>query len=74
MLFLGLSVLAFKSRHAEPSPLRSSVSLALGLAMAGLFCVGVIDLLRGAVGWGILLALVAEAFFATAYLRFWRAA
>lgn len=71
MLFLGLSVLVFRTRNAPPSPLRASVSLALGITMAGMLGLGIFDLTRGAVGWGILPALGVEAFFAAAYLRFW---
>ncbi len=72
ILFLGLSLLAFRSRAEAPSPLRSTVDLSLGLVMAGLLVVGLVHYFSGQVGHGIWLALVVEAFFASGYLRFWR--
>lgn len=72
ILFLGLSVLAFRSRAEAPSPLRNTIDLSLGLVMAGLLVVGLYHYVTGQVSHGIWLALGVEAFFASAYLRFWR--
>ncbi len=72
ILFLGLSLLAFRSRGEPPSPLRGTVDLTLGLIMAGLIVVGLYHYVTGQVSHGIWLALLVEAFFASAYLRFWR--
>ena len=71
MLFLGLSVMVYGARSAPPSPLRASVALGVTLCMGGLLILGVVEFARGAVGPGIWLAIVVEAFFAAAFLRFW---
>ena len=72
MLFAGLAVIVLGTRHAEPHPLRQSISLGIAVTMSGLICVGLFDWLRGAVGVGIWLAIVTEIIFASAYFRFWR--
>jgi hypothetical protein len=72
MLFAGLAVITLQTRNAPAGPQRQSISLGIAVTMGGLACVGLYDFLRGAVGLGIWLAILAELFFVTAYMRFWR--
>ena len=72
MLFAGLSVLTLITSETDSDEVRQAVSLSLAIAMSGLAVLGVVELLRGAAGFGILLAVAAELFFAFYYLRFWR--
>lgn len=73
MLFAGLATLMWQTRLAEDSPLRRSVCLSVSVALAGLAIVGLAELLRGAVGAGIFLAIAVELVFVAALLPFWRA-
>lgn len=62
MLFAGLSLLAWRTRDLQRSAAIKAVFQAFALAMAGLAVVG-------GVGLGILLAIIAEVFFAVAFFR-----
>lgn len=66
-LFLGLSVIIFLSRNAEPSQLRQNLCMGLGVMMAAIAVVGIFEFMRGAVGGGIWLAITTEIAFALAY-------
>lgn len=72
MLFAGLATLMWQARLAEDSALRRSVCLSVSVALAGLAIVGLAELLRGAVGAGIFLAIAVELAFVAALLPFWR--
>ena len=72
MLFAGLSILALITSETESDEVRQVVSLSFAVAMAGLAVLGLVELLRGAAGIGILLAVAVEVFFTFYYVRFWR--
>ncbi len=69
MLFAGLSLLAWRTRDLQRSAAIKAVFQAFALAMAGLAVVGGVEYFRGGVGLGILLAIIAEVFFAVAFFR-----
>ena len=71
MLFLGLSLLSFLNRNAEDSPERQSLILSLFVIMFGLVILGLIELFRGEVGPGILLAVVTELMLSIWYMSIW---
>lgn len=73
MLFAGLATLMWQARLAEDSPLRRSLCLGVSVALAGLAILGVAELVRGAVGAGIVLAIGVVLVFAAVLLSFWRA-
>ncbi|MGB3246265.1 MAG: hypothetical protein WBB25_17150 [Sulfitobacter sp.] len=72
MLFLGLAVICFQSRESPDSAARRAICLGMMVSMTGLATVGLYDFMRGAVGFGIWLAISVEMFFATAFSRFSR--
>ena len=71
MLFLGLSLLSFLNRNSENSPERQAHILSLFVIMFGLVILGLIELYRGAVGPGILLAVVTELILSVWYMSIW---
>ena len=72
MLFAGLSVLALITAETENDEVRQVVSLSFAVTMAALAILGLFELVRGAAGIGIPLAVAVESVFAFYYLRFWR--
>jgi hypothetical protein len=70
MLFAGLGFLAWSARNLAPSAASKAIFQAFSIAMGGLAMLGVYEFLRGNVGVGIGLAVVAEVFFATMFARF----
>lgn len=71
MLFLGYAIMTFVARNAEHSIARQAISLGFGSAMLSLMILGVFELVRGFVGFGILFAMGAELLLATAYFSIW---
>ena len=71
ILFLGLSLLSFLNRNSENSPERQSLILSLFVIMFGLVVLGGIELFRGVVGPGILLAIVTELTLSMWYMLIW---
>jgi hypothetical protein len=69
MLFLGLSIIVWRSRNETASPLRQTVCFGVSAAMGGLLCLGLIEFINGTVGIGIALAVVTELFFAAAFWK-----
>lgn len=74
VLFAGLAVLIWNARLEGDSPLRRTVCLALIVAMGGMAILGLIELLRGAMGIGVLIAVTVELFFAARLFPFYRGA
>lgn len=74
VLFAGLATLMWQARGADDCPLRRSICLCIGGAMAGLALLGLIEFLRGGVGGGIWLAIAVELLFTMHLIRFWRGA
>ena len=72
MLFAGLATLVFLGGSTTNLEVQHLVSAVIVVAMAGLFALGLVEWLRGAVGFGIWLALVVEAFFVWSYFRYWQ--
>lgn len=71
MLFLGLSILCFHSRNTVSGEVVDLVALCVGLAMATMALLGVIELMRGNAGWGILVAVFIEVSIAALFYRLW---
>lgn len=72
ILFFGLAMLTFLGRNDANTAARQTIATSLFIIMAGLACLGTIELLRGAVGSGILIAVLGEVLFASLYLPFVR--
>jgi hypothetical protein len=72
MLFMGLSAVILLTRNTTDLQTRRSISIAIALTMSGLFILGCFDFLRGNVGWGIMFALIPEAFLASGYFYIWK--
>lgn len=72
ILFLGLATTAFLTRGEPPSALRRAVATSMFVVMAGLACLGLVEMVHGTAGTGILVAVVGEIAFASVYLRFCR--
>lgn len=60
MLFLGLAAIAWFGRDAPDSSLRQAVAIGFAVVWAGLALAGLYEFVRGTVGPGIWLAIVAE--------------
>lgn len=60
MLFLGLGVMFYSARNAEPSPTRTALSTGFITGCFGLAGLGLVEWLNGHAGPGILLAVVVE--------------
>lgn len=73
ILFLGIGVLSWGIRDAEPSATRQAICLGLLVMMLGMATLGIVEFLRGAAGLGIVLAIVVELFLGIAYFKIWRA-
>jgi hypothetical protein len=71
MLFMGFAVICWSARNAEDSASRRAVSAGLATAMLGLAGTGLFELGRGAVGLGVLPAVVAEVTLGSLYARAW---
>ncbi len=70
-LFLGFSFLSYLFRHTQNSIERQSLIVSFVITMSGLAMLGLIELIRGAVGMGIVLAVVTEAALAIFYTSIW---
>ena len=71
LLFLGYALITYFARNAEHSNIRQAIALGMGSAWLSLAVLGALELIRGFVGFGILLAMVAELLLAFAYLSVW---
>ncbi|MGB3554491.1 MAG: hypothetical protein WBA25_07615 [Jannaschia sp.] len=60
ILFLGLAAIAWFGRDAPDSTLRRAVAIGFAVVWAGLALAGLYEFVRGTVGPGIWLAIVAE--------------
>ncbi len=69
MLFLGMGVLSWLSRHAPPGEARDAIATGLALSMGALALLGSIEFARDTMGPGIWLAIPVEIFLA---LGFWQ--
>ena len=67
MFFAGYAAIAFLSRHEPPSASRRSISLGIGMSMAGFVVLGLFEFVRGFAGPGILLPMAVELFLALSY-------
>jgi hypothetical protein len=72
VLFLGLAAITYLGRNDANTAARQSIATSLFLTMAGLACLGTIELLRDAAGIGILVAVLGEVLFAALYFPFMR--
>ncbi len=72
ILFLGLAAITFLGRNDANTAARQTIATGLFIIMAGLACLGTIELMRGAVGIGIMVAVVGEVMFAVLYWPFMR--
>ena len=70
ILFLGLAAITFLARDEPDSAARRAIATSIFITMTGLAFLGLIELMRGTAGLGILLAILAEAVFASLYLPF----
>lgn len=71
MLFLGISVICWMGRRSNHSTSRQATCMGLGIAMLALAVLGLVELLRGFVGAGILLAVTTELILSAAYFNIW---
>ena len=71
ILFLGVSVLSWLVKDAEPSLTRSAISMCFIVTMFGLAVLGAVELARGYAGPGIGLAVVTELALGVLYLKQW---
>jgi hypothetical protein len=70
-LYLGLALMSFLGRNADPSDLRSAVCLGLGGAIALLACLGVFEFRAGRVSAGVFRSVVVEAVLAAGFVWAW---
>ena len=70
-LYLGLVVMFFLGRNADPSPLRSAVCLGIGGAIALLAALGLLEFSAGRVNSGILVPALVEAVLAAGFGWAW---
>lgn len=68
MFMLGISVLMLGSINLQPSKARQSISLATGITMIGLACMGSFELIRGTVNTTMLTAITIETILGTSFL------
>lgn len=71
VLFLGLAILCFCSRHSRSSEVRRLVALAVGTAMAAMALLGMYELIWGMAGPGILVAVSIESAIAGLFFGQW---
>lgn len=69
MLFAGFSYLGWQARLLPSSDATRAIFMSFAVSMGGLAVLGVVEFLRGAVGVGIALAIVAELFFVLTFSR-----
>ncbi|MGB3541946.1 hypothetical protein [Rubrivirga sp.] len=60
VLLLGIAVTLWLARDAAPSPLRRAVAVGTAVTMLGLATLGTVEILRGSVGPGVILAIGTE--------------
>lgn len=72
LLFAGLAVMVFLAGDTTSLEVQHIVSAAVLVTMSGLAVLGLVEWLRGAVGFGIWLAIIVELFFAWFYFRYWQ--
>jgi len=70
-LYLGLALMFFLGRAAEPSDLRSAVCLVMGGAIALLAGLGLFEFLARRVGAGVFRSVVGEAVLAAGFVWVW---
>lgn len=68
-VYLGLALLFFLGRSAEPSVLRSAVCAGLGVAIGLLACLGLFELKAGRVSKGIFVSTIVEVLLSASF--FW---
>lgn len=66
-LFLGIGVMFFLARHAEPGPSRVALSEGFAMGCVALAMLGVFELVRKRAGFGIVSAVVVELMLAFAF-------
>lgn len=69
VLFIALSFIISRSCNLQPSKPRQIIPQGIALALVALAILGVIELFRGTVGLGILVAIATEVILAVALLR-----
>lgn len=72
VLFIGLAGLIYASRGLPPGKARRKASIAMTVMFLSLILLGLYDLIRGAVGWGIFAAITPEIVFTLLYVRLLR--
>ena len=70
-LYLGLALMFFLGRTADPSELRSAVCLGIGGAIALLACLGLFELWAGRVSSGIIVPVIVETVLAAGFAWAW---
>ena len=70
-IYLGLALMFFLGRAADPSELRSAVCLVSSGAIALLACLGLFEFLTRRAGAGIFRSIVAEAALAAGFVWVW---
>lgn len=68
MFMLGISLLMLGSINLQPSKARQNISLATGITMIGLACMGSFELIRGTVNTSMLTAITIETILGTSFL------
>lgn len=71
-LYLGIAVMFFLARNAEPSVARTALTVGLGIECLTLAALGMIELISGGAGLGILSAVIAEALLVAGAVHIWR--
>ncbi|GHF95222.1 hypothetical protein [Thalassotalea marina] len=71
MLFLGIAFICWLARNAKHSQARQAICLGLAVSMLSLATLGLYELIRGAAGLGIILAITTEVVLALWYVQIW---
>ncbi len=71
MLFLGIAVFSWVGRNALHSESRQAICIGMSISMSAMAMLGLFELARNFVGFGILPAVVTEALLAVAYYKIW---
>ena len=67
-LFLGIGVMFFLARHAEPSPSRAALSYGFSVGCLALASLGIFEMVKKRAGIGIISAILVEIVLAVAFL------
>lgn len=69
VLFLGLGLILYLSRHANPTQERNAIAIGMLTACSGLSLLGLYSFFTGNAGIGIWIAIITEAFLAMGFAK-----